>query len=94
MPTPSVGVEIVHEVAAAGDQHGLLAERRKLSANLKMVGRGFGLVDAELDDGNVGLSITVAVFRSDELSERRLDERVSNLTMRSRRRAVCVAGRV
>src|SRR5581483_9342272 len=55
MPTPSVGVEVVHEVAAAGDQHALLAERRKLSADLKMVGRGLSLIDAELDDGNVGL---------------------------------------
>ena len=59
MPTPSIGMKIVHEVAAADDQHAFIPQRRKLLADLKMKRRGLGLVDAELYNGNIGGGINM-----------------------------------
>src|SRR5690242_21005400 len=53
MPTPGVGVEIVHEVAASDDQDAFAPQRCEPSANLKMKCSGLSLVDAELHDRNL-----------------------------------------
>ena len=60
MLAPRIGVEIVHEIAAADDEHALVPKWRQLPADLKMERRGLGLVDAELHDGNVGSRINVS----------------------------------
>src|SRR5215467_2351696 len=53
MPSPCVGVQIVYEVTAPDDQHSLGSERRQPLADL-IVKRGrSGLVDAQLDDGDI-----------------------------------------
>ena len=54
MAAPCVGVEIVHEIAAADDQHAFVPKRCELLSDLEMKRRGLGLVDAELHDGNIG----------------------------------------
>ena len=60
MLAPCIGMEIVHEIAAANDQDALVPKGRKLFADLKMEGRGLGFVDTGLHDRNVGSGINVS----------------------------------
>ena len=59
MPAPRIGVKVVHEVAAADDQHAFFAKGRELPADIEVKRCRFGLVDAELDDRNVGGGMSV-----------------------------------
>ena len=59
MPAPSIGVKVVHDVAAADDEDAFLSERRELLPDLKVKRGRLGLVDAELDDGNIRRGIDV-----------------------------------
>src|SRR5438067_3239396 len=56
---PGVGVEVVDHVARAEHQHLLVAQRSEPSRELEVLLRRQRLVDAELDDGDVGLRVEV-----------------------------------
>ena len=55
--------KVVHNVAAAGDQHALVAQGGEALGQVVMKARRLGAVYAELDDRNVGLRIDVAQHR-------------------------------
>ena len=52
---PVDAVQVVHDVAAADDEHAPLAQRRELSAEPEVVLEWFLRVDRQLDDGDVGV---------------------------------------
>src|SRR5579872_465041 len=60
MTSPRIRVEVVHQIAAADDQHTFLAQHGKLAADLEMERGWLDLIDAELHDGctRVGVHVT------------------------------------
>jgi len=63
VPVPCVGVEIADEIAAPHNEDALLAQGRKLLADLVVERRRLRLVDAKLHDRNVRLRVHVAENR-------------------------------
>ena len=59
MAAPRVRVKVVHEVAAADDQYALVPKGRQFPADIEMKLGWLRLIDAELDDRNVGRGINV-----------------------------------
>ncbi len=63
MRTPGIGLKIVHKVAAADDEDAFVPEGRKPLSDLKKKGRGPGLVNASLYNGNFRRRINVPEHR-------------------------------
>src|SRR3546814_5845221 len=71
---PVDATEVVHDVAAAHDQHALAAERREAGAEVEVVLERLQGVDRQLHDGNVGVGEHVSKHRPGAKSEEHTSE--------------------
>lgn len=63
MPAPRVGMKVVDQIPTAYDQNALFPERCKFSADFEVEQGRSCIVDAQLDDGNIGFRIHMAKDR-------------------------------
>src|SRR3954449_10297496 len=54
LPTPSVGVQVVHDVATTYDENTFIAQRLQLSTNCVVKVATLAFIDAHLHNRNVG----------------------------------------
>src|SRR5690349_19696732 len=63
MTTPSVRVQVVHEIPTADDKHTVITQRRQTLAQFVMKRRRLIFIDAELDNGHIGFRNSVTEHR-------------------------------